>query len=245
RAKKVAEQFDEIQSSRKNREFHSFTGSVKGYGNDNLPLTVISTGIGNDNIEICLIELSRITKNPVVIRIGSCGGLQDFIGVGDLVVSTGSVRLENTSLFFVESGYPAVAHHEIVLAMITACQRLGTRYHAGLTAAGSGFYGAQGRKIEKFPLRYPELPNLLRERNVLNFEMESSTLFTLAQLWGIRAGTVCAVYANRFTDEFISPEQKVTAERTCINAGIETAKILQWMDMQKGTEKYWIPELTL
>ncbi|MFW9992632.1 MAG: nucleoside phosphorylase [Candidatus Odinarchaeota archaeon] len=244
RAKKVSEHFDTVTLSRHNREFLSFTGTITGFHGRSIPVTVLSTGIGTDNVEICMVELSRITPDTVtLIRLGSCGGLQDHTRVGDLVISTGAVRLENTSLFFVDSGYPAVAHHEVVLALTGACQKLGFKYHVGLTAAASGFYGAQGRKIEKFPLKFPDLPDQLRKRKVLNFEMESSTLFTLSQLWGIRSGTICTVYANRFTGDFITPELKVSAEDNCIKAGLEAGRILQWMDGNKKSSKYWAPEL--
>ncbi|MHA2294905.1 MAG: nucleoside phosphorylase [Candidatus Hodarchaeales archaeon] len=242
RAKKVSEHFNTVSLSRHNREFISFTGTIHGYDSHDIPVTTISTGIGSDNVEICMIELSRIiseNNRAIIIRLGSCGGLQDYTKVGDLVVSTAAIRLENTSDFFVEPCYPAVAHHEVVLALSSACQKLGFQYHIGLTASSSGFYGAQGRKIEKFPLRFPELPDQLRARRVLNFEMESSALFTLAQLWGVRSGTICAVYVNRFTGNFISPEQKIIAEQHCIKAGLEAARFLHWMDKKKGSNRYW------
>lgn len=241
RAKKVSKHFNTVTLSRHNREFLSYTGIISSHDDQDIPVTVLSTGIGTDNVEICMIELSRIVPDAVscIIRIGSSGGLQDYTRVGDLVVSTGSVRLENTSDFFVDSGYPALAHHEIVLALSSACQELSFQYHVGLTASASGFYGAQGRNIEQFPLRFPKLPDYLRKRRVLNFEMESSVLFTLAQLWGVRSGTICAVYANRFTGDFISPEQKIVAEEHCIKAGLEAARLIHRMDKINGSNRYW------
>ncbi|MFX1250267.1 MAG: nucleoside phosphorylase [Promethearchaeota archaeon] len=239
RATKISKLLTTIQLERKNREFWSYTGEYQG-----TPITVLSTGIGTDNVEIAMIELAQIVQTaPTIVRVGSCGALQDYIELGDLIVSTGAVRLENTSLFFVDSGYSAIAHYEIVLALSEACERLNFPYHQGLTASASGFYGAQGRDIPGFPLRYADLPERLRERNVLNFEMESSTLFTLGSLQNIRTGTICAVYANRFTNKFIASEQKHQAEVNVIRAGLEACKILAQMDEVKKAHNlsYWLP----
>jgi len=227
----------EVKYTNQNREFVSYTGK---YGET--PVTVLSTGIGTDNMEITLIELFNICENPTLIRVGSSGGLQDFTKLGDMVVSSGAVRLENTSLFFVDEGYPAVANYEAVIALAKAAKELELPWHIGLTATASGFYGAQGRKIPGFPLRYPELPNRLRELNVYNFEMESSTLFTLAAVKGVRAGTVCTIYANRPENTFISAEDKPNAELNALKVGLRGLQILEQMDKEKKGEKNWLPK---
>lgn len=236
RAHKVAKFFDKIEFNTQNREFITYTGYV-----DNIRMSVMSTGIGQDNIEIVFIETIQVVENPTFIRVGSCGSLQEQINCGDLVISTGSVRLENTSLFFVPEGYPAVANYEVIISLIEAAEKLGYRYHVGLTASASGFYGAQGRNIPGFRLRYPNLVEELKELNVVNFEMESSALFTLSNIKGIRAGMVCAVYANRPKNEFIGPEEKVIAEEKAIKTGIEAFKILAKIDevKKKNNKKYW------
>lgn len=240
RSKKVADHFDKILVHRSNREFVSYTGLV-----GDLKLSVLSTGIGTDNIEIVIIEVAQITKNPTFIRVGSSGGLQEYTNLGDVIITTGAVRFENTSLYFVPEGYPAVAHYEVVLALIESAEALNVPYHVGLTVTASGFYGAQGRHVPGFPLRYPTLSDDMRKLNVLNFEMETSALLTLSQLRGFRAGTVCAVYANRPKNEFISPKEKAKAEERAIRVGINAFKVLQKMDDQKtkNKKKYWFSKL--
>ena len=238
RAVKASELLENIRVSQKNREYVTFTGEYKG-----MEVSVMSTGIGTDNVEIAMIEIFQITDNPAFIRVGSCGGLKEEMEVGDLVISTGAVRLENTSLFFVDEGYPAVADYEVVLALISACEAGNYTYHMGLTASASGFYGAQGRNIPGIPLRYPTLQEDMAKMNVANFEMESSTLFTLATLKGLRASTVCAVYANRPKGTFIDPVTKTRAEKECIIAGLEGFKELEKMDDDKRERgiRYWFP----
>ncbi|MEM4728865.1 MAG: nucleoside phosphorylase [Thermoplasmata archaeon] len=239
RAERVAGLFDEGLLTRKHREFVTHTGRWRGLG-----ISVMSTGIGPDNTEIALVEISRICRSPVLIRIGSSGALRPEVRIGDLIISTGAVRLENTSTFFVHEGYPAIAHHEVVLALLTAAVRKKVRHHLGLTATAPGFYGAQCRKVEGFPLRWPGLIDELAGEGVLNLEMETSALLTLAALRGFRAGAVCAVYAHRPSGKFAGERERWEAEGRCVEVGMEALRILHKMDEEKrrAGREHWVPE---
>lgn len=221
RAEKVALLFDKINIHKKNREFITYTGTYK-----NIPVSVMSTGIGPDNTEISIIEIAQVVKNPVLIRIGSCGSLQKHINLGNMVISTGALRLENTSTYFVPEGYPALAHYEVVKALKEAAEQTKVKCHIGITATAPGFYGAQGRKVAGFPLRYPDMVDYFREIGVLNFEMETSALLTLANMKGFRAGSICAVYADRYHYKFITPALKEQAEINCIKTGLKAIELL-------------------
>jgi len=229
RAERVAERFDSVRVRRGNREFLTLTGAWHGR-----EITVVGTGIGCDNVEIAVVELLECERKPTLVRVGSCGAVRPEIGIGEIVISTGAFRLESTSLGFVEEGFPAIAHHEVVLAMISAAETLAAPYHVGITASASGFYGWQGRSGQAIEPRFPDLPERMARVGIVNFEMESSTLFTLASLAGVRAGTVCAVYANRPRGEFISAERKGAAEARAIEVGLETIDFLARMDRASG-----------
>jgi len=231
-----------LKVERANREFKTITGTFKA-----IPVTVMSTGIGPSNIEIAMIELSRIVSPKVVLRVGSCGGLQKDTNLGDLVISTGAVRLEDTSLRFVDQSYPSVAHYEVILALVEAANKLRERYHVGLTASASGFYGAQGREVPLFPIVDAQLPDNLAKRNVLNFEMESSTLFTLGEVAGWRTGTICTVFANRPRKEFIPASEKSLAEERAIRVALEACVVLEKMDSKKSSvqSSHYYPSLGL
>ena len=237
RAEKVAQHFDSVDVRRANREYVTLTGNYQGK-----PLTVTATGIGCDNTEIAVIELVQCVEAPTFIRVGSCGALVDGIELGDLVISTGGVRLESTSNYFVPDGYPAVAHHEVILALLEATAGMTDRKaHAGLTATAPGFYGAQGRQVPGFPPRNPNLPAELGALGVKNMEMEASLLFTLASLRGLRAGAVCAIYANRGADTFVDTDLKDAAEAACIQAGLGATRVLRKMDAARGESPAWRP----
>jgi uridine phosphorylase len=238
RAERVAGLFDRVRVSCKSREFVTFTGSYRGN-----EITVMATGIGCDNTEIAVIELCQLRFPLTIIRCGSCGGLQSDMEIGDLVISAGAMRLENTSTFFVEEGFPAIASHEIVLALLKAVADEGVPHHLGITATASGFYGAQGRRIPGFPVRDQSLMDRLATQGIKNFEMETSTLLTLAALRGFRAGAVCAVFASRPRNEFIDTDQKGAAELKAIKTTLRAFEYIREMDRQKDGSPFWLPEL--
>jgi len=240
RTARIATRLDSVEFERRNREFATVTGSYRGQ-----PVSVVSTGIGTDNVEIVVAEILAITERPTFIRVGSCGSLQPEIGLGELVISSGAVRLEATTSFFVHDGYPAVADYEAVVALVEAADRLGHRAHVGVTATAPGFFGAQGRPIPQLPIRFPDLAEEMARQRVLNFEMEASALFVLAGLARCRAGVVCAVYAQRSTGDFVTGDEKERAEAACVETGLEGLLILAEMDRQKrqAVAERWRPSL--
>ena len=242
RPDRVKDLFSEIYVETYVREFHTITGRI-----GESDISVMSTGIGPSNIEICMIEVMHICNNPTIIRAGSCGGLQPFINVGDFVISTGSVRLEDTSNYFIPEGYPAIANYEVILALAEASEKKQLPYHIGLSASASGFYGAQGRKIPGVPLKVPNLCKELSEVQVLNMEMEASALFNLAQIMQFKAGMICSVFANRTNNQFITNDLKYKSEVNCVETAIEALTILQRMKQvkKKNKRKFWSPSLKL
>jgi uridine phosphorylase len=228
RVAKVAHRWDSVELERSNREITTATGSYRG-----MRISAMSTGMGTDNVEIVLAEVMEITDRPTLVRVGSSGSLQPEIALGDLVISIGAVRLENTTDFYVHPGYPAIAHRDVVSALEAACRRLGFAHHLGLTATASGFYAPQGRAMRTLPVRYPQLAEELRRQGVANLEMESSALFVLASLAGLRAGTICAAYAQRIEGTFLEGAAKEAAEARCIDAGLAGIHLLWEMDRQQ------------
>lgn len=240
RATRVAGMFDRIELERRNREYVSYTGEHRG-----LRVTVMGTGMGGGATEIAVIELCQVVDDPVMIRCGSAGALQPGIALGDLVVTTGALRLENTTQYFVDNGYPAVADAQAVLALAGAAEAIGQRYHVGVTATAPGFYGAQGRRVPGFMPREPEIVARLAAQGVKNLEMETSTLLTLASFRGFPAGAVCAIYATRTDNVFITPEQKDAAELACVRCGLGALHTLAAMEAARASRPIWHPGLPL
>jgi uridine phosphorylase len=240
RTAKVAERLETVERQHRHREFASATGIYKGRR-----VSCVSTGIGTDNVEIVVAEVLAITERPTFIRIGSCGVLRDDIELGDLVISTGAVRLESTTNYFVHDGYPAVADYAAVAALVEAAYTFGHRAHLGITATAPGFYGAQGRPIPHLPIRFPDLADEMTRQGVANFEMEASALLVLAGLAKCRAGVVCTAYAQRVSGAFVQGAQKDRAEAACIETGLEALRLLAEMDeaTRAAGAAHWRPSL--
>lgn len=239
RTDRIAEMLEDVEVHRRHREFNSVTGTHKG-----LRMSVVATGIGTDNVEIVIAEILAIAERPpTFIRIGSCGTLREDIGLGELIVTTGAVRLESTTKYYVDDGYPAVADYSAVAALLEAAHRVGLSAHAGITATAPGFYGPQGRPIPQLPIRYPDLAEQMAREGVVNFEMEASAVLTLSALAGCRAGVVCTVFAQRTSGEFVMGDQKTRAEAGLIDTGLEALHVLAEMDAlrERSGEKHWRP----
>lgn len=198
RVGKIASLWDTSEEVANHREYHTMAGTYQG-----TPISCTSSGIGGPSLAIAVDELCRIGAETF-IRVGSTGGIRKDQQVGDLIISTGAVRLEGTSKDFVISEYPAIANYEVVMALIEAAEELKVRYHVGITASTDTFYTGQGRPAYEnyFPSSKKAIFHDMQAAGVLNFEMEAATLFTIASLFGKRAGAVCCIVANRVTDEF-------------------------------------------
>ncbi|WP_137288760.1 nucleoside phosphorylase [Natronorubrum halophilum] len=208
RLEKIVPHWDDHEIVAYHREYRTATGTTEG-----TPISVTSTGIGSPSAAIAVEELARVGCDTF-IRVGSCGAIQPEMAVGDLVITTGGVRQEGTSDEYVREDYPATADGEVVSALVAAAERLGYDYHTGITMSADSFYAGQGRPgFEGFEAAgSDELVEDLKAANVKNIEMEASAIITLANLYGLRAGAVCSVYANRETGEFRTEGESRAAE---------------------------------
>ncbi|RQG98158.1 nucleoside phosphorylase [Natrarchaeobius oligotrophus] len=224
RLEKIVAHWDDHELMAHHREYRTATGTYEG-----TPISVTSTGIGSPSAAIAVEELARVGCETF-LRVGSCGAIQPEMSVGDLVITTGAVRQEGTSAEYVREDYPAVADHEVVSALIAAAERLGYEYHAGLTMSADSFYAGQGRAgYDGFEAAgSADLVDRLAEANVKNIEMEASAICTLASIYGLRAGAVCTVYADRDGGEFRTEGESRAAETASL-----AAHLLAKMDERK------------
>jgi len=238
RVEKITDGWDDHALVAEHREYRTATGT-----HDGTPISVTSTGIGSPSAAIAVEELARVGADTF-LRVGSCGAIREEASVGDLVITTGGVRQEGTSKEYVREDYPASADDRVVGALVTAAERLGYDYHLGVTASTDSFYAGQGRPgFEGFEAAGSDrLVENLREANVCNVEMEAAAILTLANVYGLRAGAVCTVYANRVTGEF-----RTEGERKAAKTASEAVSVLAEMDAaaeEAGADR-WHPGLGL
>ncbi|MCB6902628.1 nucleoside phosphorylase [Hoylesella buccalis] len=223
----VASHFEKVECDIQSREFHTITGSYQGKR-----ISVVSTGIGCDNIDIVMNELdalanidfsTRHEKSPLrsltLVRLGTCGGLQEYTPEGTYIASEKSIgfdgllnyyagRNEVCDLEFEEAfkkhmdWNPQKGAPYVIDADKETLNRVaGDDMVRGVTIACGGFFGPQGREL-RIPLADPKQNEKIENfefngYRITNFEMESSALAGLAKLLGHKAMTCCMVIANR------------------------------------------------
>ena len=224
----VASFFDTIECRVENREFRTITGTYKGKR-----LTVLSTGIGTDNIDIVLTELDALVNIDLakredkaertslsLVRIGTSGGLQEFVPEGTFVASEYSLGFDGllnyyadsekvicedfSEAFIAQTGYSSkFAYPYVVKDSEELLERIAQDDMVrGITISAPGFYGPQGRAI-RLPLADADLNNKIigfdyKGHKVTNFEMEGSAIAGLSAMLGHKALTICLIIANRF-----------------------------------------------
>ncbi|MBQ3896060.1 MAG: nucleoside phosphorylase [Paludibacteraceae bacterium] len=231
RVELIASRFDSIDSRTSNREFVSATGSYQGKR-----ITVLSTGIGTDNIDIVMNELDALVnidlatrtvndtlRSLTIVRIGTCGGMQEDVPLGSFVASEYSIGIDGVLNFY--AGRDAVSDLDMERAFVSATDwnpqkaapyvvkaddELTDRIAAddmirGITVSANGFYAPQGRVV-RLQLDAPDVNSKIRafrygDLKVCNYEMEGSLIAGLSRMMGHKALTVCCVIANRFAKE--------------------------------------------
>jgi uridine phosphorylase len=228
----ISRHWDEAREVASYRHYVTHTGSI-----DSIPVSAVSTGTGNASMAMVVEEAARLGAQ-VLIRVGTCGAIQPGVALGDVVITTASVRLDGATATYVRPEYPAAAHYEVVLALVEAAETLGIPYHLGVTASTDSWYVGQGRPGfgGYLPSHARSLIDDLRAARVVNFEMDSSALLTLAGLFGLRAGAVCAVYASRVDDTFA-----MEGEERAIAVANRAVRVLHGMDEQRARHgrQYW------
>jgi uridine phosphorylase len=213
------------------RGFRAATGRYR-----DVSIGAFSSGIGGPSLEVALVQIAELGADTI-IRVGTTGALREDIRPGDLVIDEAAVRLDGTSALYVRPEFPAAASYEVTLALIEACERIGVRYHVGVAATAGSFYTGQGRPSfgGYFPAAAESMLSELQQAGVINFEMEAATLFTLARLFGLRSGAVCAVVANRVTGEW----QETGIEDACRVASEAVAILAEWDRLTAAAGKRW------
>jgi uridine phosphorylase len=219
RAKRISRLFDRRDLRRQNREFLTYTGVYK-----NIPVSVMATGIGAPASAIAIVEAANCINPVTFIRLGTCGGLQPGIEVGDLVITDSAWCREGTAASYIPADFVPHADPALVTALSVAAAALHLPYHVGLTCTTADFYVGQGRGAPGFPAPDPEFLQSLIARGVLNMEMEVST-------YKIRAGGACLVLDTPENETgFTSAQDKRRGEKRLIKVGLKALEILATQD---------------
>ena len=225
RCEAIAAHFDEPVHIGMNREYNIYTGTLLGQ-----KVSVCSTGIGGPSAAIAMEELAAIGCDTF-IRIGTTGGIALDVCPGDVVVATGAVRFEHTSLEYAPLEFPAVADLDVTTALKAAGEELGYRVHTGIVQCKDSFYGQHSP--ERSPVSYELLDKweAWKRLGVKSSEMESAALFVVASALGVRCGSCFHVVWNQEREKagLFMPMTEDTS--SAIRVGIAAMKRLIEKDM--------------
>lgn len=222
RAGRIAAQLENSRCLVKTREFHAYIGLLSS-----TPVVICSTGIGGPSTSIAVEELAQLGIRTF-LRIGTTGAIQPHINEGDILISQASVRLDGASQHFAPLAYPAVSDFFATQAMVKACDTLSIPYHIGITASSDTFYPGQER-YDTFsgyvPKAFQGSCEEWQKLGVMNYEMESATLFTMCAALGLQAACVAGVLVNRTRQEIPNVDHH-SIEKKSVSVVLEAAKIL-------------------
>ena len=228
RCESIARHFDNPVHVGMNREYNIWTGTLLGE-----KVSVCSTGIGGPSAAIAMEELVKCGADTF-IRTGTCGGIDLAVQSGDIVVATGAIRYEHTSLEYAPIEFPAVADLDITNALVAATRELGYPLHTGIVQCKDSFYGQHSP--EKSPVYY-ELLNKWeswKRLGVKGSEMESATLFVVAAALGVRCGSCFHVVWNQEREKAGLDQNMSEDTSRSVKVSVEALKKVIELDRQRG-----------
>lgn len=187
RCEKIARYFDTPQFIAQNREYLTWTGTLLGE-----KVSVVSTGIGCPSTAIAVEELIEAGADTM-IRVGSCGAMQPYVHTGDVVVATGAIRDEGTTLHYLPIEFPAVANIEVVNALVAGAAAMGIKAYTGVCQSKDSFYGEVERRRMPLAQHLADRWNAWIAGGALASEMEAAALFILCAIYRKRAGAALLV----------------------------------------------------
>lgn len=194
RARWAAETFlDSPKLVNEVRGMLGYTGTWNGHR-----VTIQGSGMGMPSLSIYVNELIRDYGAKTLIRIGSCGGMQEFVNVRDVILAMASTSVTTPSTgIFRELNFAPTADWSLLKAAAAAAEAKGTPTHVGGIYSSDVFYDER-----------PDLNEQMVRHGILGVEMEAAELYTLALRHGCRALAVLTVSDHLLTGEALPSEDR-------------------------------------
>jgi uridine phosphorylase len=191
RCRKIADHFENAYLVADSREFTTYTGYIEG-----VKVSVTSTGIGGPSAAIAMDELVKCGADTFV-RVGTCGGMQENVLSGDIVIASGAIRMEGTSREFAPIEYPAVADIQVTNALMAAAKEKNIPHHVGVVQCKDSFFGQHEPEIMPVSYELEQKWEAWKRMGCLASEMESAALFIAGSFLRVRVGSCFLVVANQ------------------------------------------------
>ena len=188
RAKYIAETFmQDVRQVNGERGMLGYTGTFNGK-----PVSVQSSGMGCPSAGIVIEELIQLGVQRI-LRVGTCGGLQPDLSIGDLIIALSAVPADSTATHLI-GGEPhaPTADWELIHGAVHHAKELGKPVRVGPIVSSDVFYNPDGGQYQRWS-----------DRGVLAVEMEAAMLFTVGALKKIRTGCLLIVSDVVVEGEFV------------------------------------------
>ncbi|NIZ09430.1 purine-nucleoside phosphorylase [Pseudooceanicola sp. HF7] len=209
RARWAAETFlEDVELVNEVRGMLGYTGIWKGHR-----VTIHGSGMGMPSLSIYVNELIREYGAKTLIRIGSCGGMQESVNVRDVILAMTASSMSTPSRgIFKEFDFAPCADYGLLAAAHAAATAKGTPVHAG------GIYSADVFYDER-----PDLNEQMTRHGILGVEMEAAELYTLAARYGCRALAVLTVSDHLITHEALPADERERSFGDMVEIALEAA----------------------
>jgi purine-nucleoside phosphorylase len=185
-----------------------FTGTYKGER-----VTIQGSGMGMPSLSIYANELISSFNAQTLIRIGSCGGMQEHVAVRDVILAMSATTITSpSSAIFREVNFAPTASFDLLSAAVAAADNKGVRTHVGGIYSSDVFYAER-----------PDLDEQMVRHGILGVEMEAAELYTLAARHGRRALAILTVSDHLQTGEALPPEDREQTFGDMVEIALEAA----------------------
>ncbi len=209
RAKWAAETFlKDAEQVNNVRGMLGFTGTWNGHR-----VTIQGSGMGMPSLSIYANELIRDYGAQTLIRIGSCGGMQEHVGIRDVIIAmtASSVSTPSTAIMK-ELNFAPCADYGLLRAAVAAAEKTKAKIHVGGIYSSDVFYAER-----------PDLDEQMVRHGILGVEMEAAELYTLAARHDRRALAVLTVSDHLQTGEALPSEDREKTFGDMVEIALEAA----------------------
>ena len=231
RCEKIARYLEDPRFVASNREYTIYTGTLEGE-----KVSVCSTGIGGPSAAIAMEELIHCGAE-CFIRVGTCGGIEENVLGGDLVIATGAIRMEGTGLQYAPVEFPAVADFGLVYTLASTAKQLEYPHHIGVVECKDSFYGQHEPQSKPIKNELMEKWEAWLRLGCKASEMESAALFIVASYLKVRCATVLLAVGNQERGKRNLENPLVSDGKRAVRTAIEAMKNLIRSEAEESADR--------
>ncbi|WP_066070483.1 purine-nucleoside phosphorylase [Neobacillus soli] len=209
RAKFIAETYlEDVVQFNDVRNMYGYTGTFKGKR-----ISVMGTGMGTPSMSLYSWELIHIFGVKNLIRIGSCGAIQDQLNLYDIVFAMGASTDSNyVQQYNLPGQYSNIASFALLEKAKKVADEKGLPVHVGNVLSSDFFYNADQTALDRWS-----------KMGILCAEMETAGLYMNAAHAGVNALTILTVSDHIFRHEQTTTEERQTAFTNMMEIALELA----------------------